>query len=122
MNHEYDDIDRALFALPLEEPPQDLRRSILAITVHAPIEADERPALWESLAAGFGLVAAAVLVWAVIRNPAFGVQIASAFMTLGRGFTNQTTLAGLTAGCSAVAWVSLMTLRPARVEVRSARS
>ena len=122
MNHEYDDIDRALFALPLEEPPQDLRRSILALTVLAPFEADERPALWESLAAGFGLIVAAVLVWAVFRNPAFGVEIASAFMALGRGFTNQATLAGLTAGCSAVVWVSLMTLRPARVEVRSARS
>jgi len=122
MNHEYDDIDRALFALPLEETPQDLRRSILALTVHAPVEADERPALWESLTAGFGLVLAAVLVWAVIRNPAFGGQIVAAFMIFGRGLMNQATLAALTAGCSAVAWVSLMTLRPARAEVRSARS
>jgi hypothetical protein len=36
MNHdEYDDLDRALFALPLEEPPAGLRGSILRATVYA---------------------------------------------------------------------------------------
>lgn len=34
MNHEHDDLDRLLFALPLEEPPADLRASILASTIY----------------------------------------------------------------------------------------
>ena len=32
---EHDDLDRALFALPLEEPPAGLRASILRATVFA---------------------------------------------------------------------------------------
>ena len=35
--HPYDDeLERALFALPLEEPPRDLRKAILAATVYRP--------------------------------------------------------------------------------------
>jgi len=122
VNHEYDEIDRALFALPLEDPPKDLHQSILALTVYAPSEAENRAGLWEAIAAGFSLALAAVLAWTVFRNPAFGAQIVAAFTLFGRGFADQATLAALTAGCSAVAWVSLMTFRPARVEVRSGRS
>ncbi|MBD5635683.1 MAG: hypothetical protein IAI49_14520 [Candidatus Eremiobacteraeota bacterium] len=35
MNDEHDDLDRALFALPLEVPPADLRAAILRATVYA---------------------------------------------------------------------------------------
>ena len=122
MNQEFDDIDRALFALPLEDPPQDLRRSILALTVHAPIESAERVSLWETLGIGLGLVLAAVLAWAVVTKPGFGAEIVEAVMAVSRGFANPATLAGIAAGCSAVVWVSLMTFRPARIEVRSGRS
>lgn len=37
MNYEHDDeLDRLLFALPLEEPPADLRASILTATIYRP--------------------------------------------------------------------------------------
>jgi hypothetical protein len=40
-NHdELDDLDRALFALPLAEPPADLRDAILRATVYAPATSD----------------------------------------------------------------------------------
>jgi hypothetical protein len=122
MNYEYDEIDRALFALPLEEPPKGLRQSILALTVHAPPAAEERIDWWESLAIGLGLALAAFLAWSVVTNPAFGAQIVAALMTFGRVLSEPPMLAALTAGCSAVVWVSLMTFRPVRVEVRSNRA
>ena len=41
-----DELERALLSLELEEPPADLRRSILASTVyHVPVAASVRP--WE---------------------------------------------------------------------------
>jgi len=122
MNYEYDEIDRALFALPLEEPPKGLRQSILALTVHAPPAAEERIGWWESFALGLGLALAAFLAWSVVTYPAFGGQIVAVLVTFGRVLSEPPTLAALTAGCSAVAWVSLMTFRPARVEVRSNRA
>lgn len=76
MNYEqHDDLDRLLFALPLEEAPADLRASILASTIYRPpfpIKA------WEASLLG---VLVAVSVW-------LGVMIArggaDAFMqTLG---------------------------------------
>ena len=58
MNHEpHDDLDRLLFALPLEEPPADLRASILASTIYRaslPIKA------WEATVIG---ILTALVVW-----------------------------------------------------------
>jgi hypothetical protein len=57
-----DELERALFALDLEEPPAGLRDSILSATVyHVPVSATVRP--WEVWLYG-GLCAA--LVWLLI--------------------------------------------------------
>ena len=64
MNHDpYDDLDRLLFALPLEEPPTEMRANILAATVYRP----EFPIkIWETWVLG-SLIALAVwlsvLIW-----------------------------------------------------------
>ncbi len=60
MTDEHDDLDRAIFALPLEPPPAGLRESILRVTSGATIAA--RPAFhtWEIGLVGIGL---AVLTW-----------------------------------------------------------
>ena len=50
-------LDRALFALELEEPPPDLRAGILAATVYKPAFP---LTAWDALAIG---VAAAIAVW-----------------------------------------------------------
>ena len=41
-----DDLDRALFALPLEEPPADLHRRIMAATVLRPAPEFRQWELW----------------------------------------------------------------------------
>lgn len=82
-----DEFERALFALELEEPPADLRQSILAATIyHVPVAASI--AAWEPWLYG-GLCAA--LVWLlveVIRGTAgpvvaisesYGAQFAALF-------------------------------------------
>lgn len=54
---QHDDLDRLLFALPLEEPPADLRASILTATIYRPpfpIKA------WEASLLG---VLGAICVW-----------------------------------------------------------
>lgn len=57
-----DELERALFTLDLEEPPADLRSSILAATIyHVPISAAVPP--WETWLYG-GLCAA--LVWLLV--------------------------------------------------------
>jgi hypothetical protein len=82
-----DELERALFALDLEEPPAGLRDSILAGTIyHVPVAAVVRP--WEVWIYG-GLCAA--LVWlliAVVRGAASGAatDFATTFATYGDTF------------------------------------
>ena len=58
MNYEQpDDLDRLLFSLPLEEPPADLRASILASTIYRPPFPIK---VWEASVLG---ALAAVSVW-----------------------------------------------------------
>lgn len=54
---QHDELDRLLFALPLEEPPADLRASILASTIYRPAFPLK---IWETWTLG-ALVA--VIVW-----------------------------------------------------------
>lgn len=62
-----DDLERALFSLDLEEPPADLRSSILAGTIyHVPVSATIRP--WEIWLYGGLCAALAWLVIAVLRG------------------------------------------------------
>ena len=60
MNDDFDELDRALFALPLEAPPPGLRQSILNATVYARAQAAAGPEIrtWELLAVGIALAAA----------------------------------------------------------------
>ncbi len=60
MGHNDDELDRALFAIPLEEPPDDLRASILAATIYRPTVAMGPFKLWEAWALGAAL---AIVVW-----------------------------------------------------------
>ncbi|MDH2910466.1 MAG: hypothetical protein HKL92_05705 [Candidatus Eremiobacteraeota bacterium] len=66
-----DELDRLLAALPLEEPPADLRASILAATVqHVPAEPVDP---WEASAWG---VLLALALWFVTHGSAFGGGVA----------------------------------------------
>lgn len=58
-----DELERALFAVPLEEPPAGLRASILNATVYRPAAMPASTKPWELWAAGAAL---AVVVWLCI--------------------------------------------------------
>jgi hypothetical protein len=122
--HEYDDIDRALFALPLEAPPQGLREAILRSTAYAPRQAAATaPAfLWESIGVGLSLALAVWLTIAFLTNPGFAAQASSALIELGRVLTDPAILTWFAVGASATAWLSFVTLRPLHVRARSGRT
>ena len=111
MNKQYSDADleRALFAMPLEEPPAGMRASILAATVYRP---KVSVAAWEIWL--FGIVSA-LIVWIsalVIRGgggPAIhAVQSASSFVT--SVLSEPSTLLWIAIGGAAAVWLSQLNL------------
>lgn len=109
MKYDSDDaLDRALFALPLEEPPVDLRASILTATIYRPAPVFK---LWELIAiatiaaVGVWLVALVVMGGATLFTDTLGA-IATA---VEKSLSNVTTLAWLAAGGAAAIWLSIFT-------------
>jgi hypothetical protein len=122
--YDYDDIDRALFSLQLEEPPEDLRASILAVTVEGPREVT---AAWPFSFAEMGFVGAtlAVAVWlavSVLHGAAWGANLETSARALGSALGNPTVLAWIGAGASTAVWLSLANLTPLLAGVRSSRA
>jgi len=108
MYRDDDALDRALFALPLEEPPADLRASILTSTVYR-----HAPAFSILEISAFGAMAA-VFVWFVVLIAMGGgtlfVHTASAIVAaVSRPLSNVTTLAWLAAGGATAFWLTFFT-------------
>jgi len=107
-----DELDRALFALPLEEPPADLHQRILAATTlrPAPIFAE-----WERLllAAAVALTAA-LTVWMFTSTPGSLHRIGDDFVSGMRalGLLNRSTYVWLGIGLSSVWWISSLNFMP----------
>jgi hypothetical protein len=119
-----EELERALFALPLEEPPADMRAAILAATVY---RAPAIMKLWEIAAVA---VAAAVVTWLVWQISMGGLplfthslqsigEIASRFAS--RSLSNITTLAWIAVGGATTVWLSLWPNAPLGVRERIAR-
>lgn len=105
MNYDSDDaLDRALFALPLEEPPTDLRAAILASTVYRPAPAFS---FWEigALAAIFAVVVS--LVAAIAMGG--GTLFMHSLEAIGGALSDYTVLGWLAAGGATAIWLSLFT-------------
>jgi hypothetical protein len=107
-----EELERALFALPLEEPPDDLRASILAATVYRP-PLPVKP--WELWLVGGVL---ALLAWLLVliakgsAAPAF-LEFDS-YVTQGLSvFAQPATLFWVALGGGAVVWISQLNLTPA---------
>lgn len=110
-----DELERALFALPLEEPPSDLRTRILAATV-------DRPRLtfaaWEVWLVG---TAAAFMVWLMFL---VGTSVPDIGGTISRAVTagidtvvpamSMSTLMWMALGMSFVVWISQLSLPHSR--------
>ena len=109
MKFDDDALDRALFALPLEEPPTDLRASILKATIYAPAPIFKT---WELVVLG---AVAAVMVWFVAMIVMGGatlfldsVQMIGALVM--KAITRDgSTIAWVAAGGGAAIWLSIFT-------------
>jgi hypothetical protein len=115
----YDDdaLDRALEALPLEEPPARLHARIMAATVYRP------RAILQSWEVWLGAIMAAVGVWLsilILAAPHAGERLADAvtrLVDLG-GLNSINTLIWLAAGISAAWWLSQLTVPQRRTEAQ----
>jgi hypothetical protein len=109
MKYDSDDaLDRALFALPLEEPPVDLRASILTATIYRPAPVFKP---WEIVTLA---TIAAIVAWLVaLVVMGGGALFVHSLQAIGsasvRGLSNTTTLAWLAAGGGTAIWLSLFT-------------
>jgi hypothetical protein len=108
MNMHDDPLERALFALPLEEPPAGLRASILMATAYRP-----RPAFSVVELAVLGALGA-VGIWLFALLALGGgtlfvhtVQAIEAFAV--QALSNAATLGWLAAGGATALWLSLFT-------------
>jgi hypothetical protein len=120
MNFDNDDaLDRALFALPLEEPPADLRAAILTATIY-------RPAPVFSFRELVTLSAiCAVLVWLVAAVILGGGSLfVHSLQALGAGtmraFSNISLLMWVAAGGATAIWLSIFTGFQPRPEGKTA--
>jgi hypothetical protein len=104
-----DALDRALFALPLEEPPADLRSSILLATAYRPVSPF---AFWELAVAGaLGAVAVWLLILLVMGGGSLFLHTANAIATsIATVLANAQTLIWLAAGGAIALWLSLFTV------------
>lgn len=109
--HSDADLDRALFALPLEEAPHDLRAAILGATAyrHAPPFA-----LWEAWT--FGALAA-IIGWLCISIATGGAErlvstVESLSGTAYQFLGQPSTIIWMAIGVGVALWVSLADLAP----------
>lgn len=103
-----DELDRLLFALPLEEPPADLRAAILTATIYRPAPVFNA---WEI--SGIG-AAIAVGVWLVVLIAMGGGSLFGHSMeAIGTGVSRVTHDAALmtwgAVGLAAALWLTLFT-------------
>jgi hypothetical protein len=118
-----DELDRALFALPLEEPPEELRASILAATIYSPALPATPFKLWEAWALG---AAIAVVVWicALIGSGAVDPLIAALrplAISAAAAILQPVTLLWIALGGAAAFWLSQLTFISAPVPQRLGR-
>ena len=120
MNDDFDDLDRAIFALPLEAPPPDLRASILRATSGAPTPALSALLFTRNEIVGIGLALAiaAWLVLAAIADHRFATTVTTEAYAVLRELTEPTTLAWTTFGGAIAAALTLTNLSPLRRGIR----
>jgi hypothetical protein len=122
MNGDYDDLDRALMALPLEEPPAGLRDSILAATVYAPPLESIALRTWEIVLIGTLLAVGSWLAIVLAQNEALTSQLIGGLQAVVAALAAPTTFLWLACGATVALGASLYNVVPRRVPVRSGHS
>jgi hypothetical protein len=123
MNDDMDELDRALFALPLATPPEGLRASILSATVFAPSRtfvAVARP--WEMWVGGVALAVAAWLCIAIVAYKGFAAALSTDIDFAVRAFGEPSTLVWFALGFVVTASVWYVGDGNLRLPFRGARS
>ncbi len=113
MNDDFDDLDRALFALPLDVPPAGMREAILRVAVPAPRLLRTPPlGTWDIIGLGIALAVAVWLVLLFVWDKSFATTLTLDTVTLLAALGNPTTLLWLSAGGAVAAWMSLGSALP----------
>ena len=103
-----DELDQAISALPLEEPPPGLRASILLATAYRPAPAFSMLEL--ALIGTIGAVGLWLIVLLISGGGTLFVQTLTVIGSfLSRALSNPTTVEWLAAGGAAALWLSLFT-------------
>jgi hypothetical protein len=97
---EFDEIDRALFALPLAAPPPGLRESILRSTIYALPEPAIAFTMREIAGIGAVLALAAWLIVYALFDPRAVLAVCSQMGALAREFAQTQTLAWVASGAA----------------------
>ncbi|HZT13889.1 MAG TPA: hypothetical protein VFA29_13885 [Candidatus Baltobacteraceae bacterium] len=115
-----DDLERALFALDLEEPPADLRRDILAATIYRPQVAVPAWELWLMGAVCALLTWVAVLAGHNADSQTISILTHRAADGLA-ALAKPQTLLWAAAGGGLVLWISQLNLTPVAGALRATR-
>jgi len=103
-----DELERAIMELPLEEPPEGLRASILLATAHRPA-----PAFSFYELAGIGTLGAIALWLIVVLVSGGGALFVHTLAAIGsvvlRSFSNVAFVSWLATGAAAALWLTLLT-------------
>ena len=118
-DHFDDDLDRAIAALPLAEPPAGFRARVMAATVYRP-----EPAVrsWETWAIGTVVAVAAWLTWLVATTPRAAEQLADAAtyaVQATAGLTSTYNVLWLAVGMSAAWWISQLSVPTTRNRIEA---
>jgi hypothetical protein len=122
MNDDFDDLDRALFALPLEAPPAGMRDAILRATIYAGAGSPLAFAVWEIAGIGAALALGTWLVILAVADRAFAATFTANVYALARGLGEPTTLAWLAAGGAIVMLATFTSFALPRLPLRNVRS
>ncbi len=111
MNDDYDELDRALFALPLETAPPDLRDAILRSTIGAPARQGFARTLplgtWEIAGVGAALAVAMWLLLILVDDRALATNVTAVAVAAVAALYEPATLLWLAAGGAVVAWFTV---------------
>ena len=118
-NYDDDDLDRALAALPLAEPPAGFHARVMAATVFRPEPAVRN---WEVWVIGTLVAVAAWLTWMVATTPLAAEQFSDAVgyaVQRTAGLTTTYTVLWLAVGMSAAWWISQLSVPSSRSRIEA---
>lgn len=110
MNDDIDELDRALFALPLEAPPPGLRGAILRSTVgaaRAPFTRTLPFGTWDIAGIGAALAIALWFVLTCLGNPNLAATFTTNTLAAVSALYEPATLLWLAVGGAVVAWFTV---------------